>query len=219
MGLDAGMNDAPRLARATVAARATLVTPPAPPMSVVLAVLAAVATAATFAAVLVGCGSAGPYGHAPRYAELGGEADAVAGARDYDPVMVQRRPEEWRTGKVVLFGVVESRAPGPGGRALLRLDVRTLQPRNLCGAPDDDDSCRVTVSGRDFGVVWALVALRGGDDVGPRAVGPRSLLRVVGTVGQDVSASDGAPIVHATWYRHWPALYYATEGGARGATR
>jgi hypothetical protein len=161
-----------------------------------------------------GCRSAGPYGHSPRYVELDEETAAVAGARQYDPVMVERQPDAWRKGKVVLFGVVESRAAGPGGQALLKLGVRRLDPQNHCDKPGDDDTCSVTVSDKDFGVVWALVSLRGDDDVGPRSVGMRSLLRLAGTIGQDVSPSDGAPVVHAAWYRHWPAFYYVA-GGAK----
>jgi len=164
---------------------------------------------------VAGCGSAGPYGHSPRYVDLDEERSAVAGARDYDPVMAARQPEQWRRGKIVLFGVVESRAAGPGGQALLKLSVRRLEPRNLCELATDDDTCRVTVSDKDFGVVWALASLHGDDDVGPRAVGQRSLLHLVGTMGQDVSESDGAPIFHATYYRHFPALYYITRSSAR----
>jgi hypothetical protein len=165
------------------------------------------------AALLAGCHGAGPYGHAPRYVELDEETAAVAGAREYDPVMVERQPDQWRKGKIVLFGVVESRSAGPGGAALLKLSVRRLDPRNLCESENDDDSCRVTVSDKDFGVVNALVVLRGDDDVGPRAVGQRSLLRIVGTLGQDVSP-DGAPILHASYYRHWPPFFYVTRQSA-----
>ncbi len=164
---------------------------------------------------LAGCHGAGPYGHSPKYAPLDDESAAVAGAREYDPVMVQRQPDEWRAGKTALFGVVEGRTAGPNGQALLKLGVRRLELRNLCISGDDDDTCRVTVSDGDFGVVWVLAALHGDDDVGPLSVGPRSLLRVVGTVGQDVSPADGAPIVHASYYRHWPPLFYVTKSSAR----
>jgi hypothetical protein len=161
------------------------------------------------------CAGAGPYGHAPTYVPLDDEASAAGGAREYDPVMVERRPDEWRKGKVVLFGVVQTRAPGPGGQALLKLGVRRLEPRNLCDNEHDDDSCRVTVSNKDFGVVYALVSLHGDDDVGPHAVNMRSLVRVVGTLGQDVSPDEGAPIVHASYYRNWPPFYYVTRASAR----
>jgi hypothetical protein len=170
--------------------------------------------ALVFALAAGACGGAGPYGHAPAYVPLDAESTAVAGAREYDPVMVQRRPDEWRKGSVTLFGVVESRSAGPGGQALLKLSVRILEPRNLCENHNDDDSCRVTVSDKDFGVVWTLVSLRGEDDVGPRSVGIRSLLRLVGTIGQDVSQADGAPVVHASFYRHWPSFYYVTRASA-----
>jgi hypothetical protein len=163
--------------------------------------------------LLPACYSAGPYGHSPRYVELSEETVETAGAREYDPVMVERQPDEWRKGKIVLFGVVQSRAAGPGGQALLKLGVRRLEPRNLCGNEHDDDSCRVTVSDKDFGVVDVLVALRGGDDTGPLAVGQRTLLRIVGTLGQDVSP-DGAPVLHATWTRQWPPYYYVTRASA-----
>ncbi len=168
---------------------------------------------AVAALLLAGCHGAGPYGHAPRYVALDDETTAAAGARDYDPVMVERQPDQWRKGNIVLFGVVENRSAGPGGQALLKLSVRRLEPRNLCQNENDDDSCRVTVSDKDFGVVYALAQLRGDDDVGPRAVGQRSLLRIVGALGQDVSP-EGAPILHASYYRHWPPFFYVTRSSA-----
>jgi hypothetical protein len=155
-----------------------------------------------------GCGGS-PYGHAPRYVPADREDAFVAGARPYDAAAPQRPGDAAR--RVVLFGVVDSRAAGPGGQALLKLRVRALEPSNQCGRAGDDDSCRVTVSEKDFGVAWALVELRADDDVGPRAVGQRSLLRIVGTVGQDVSPADGAPVVHALWYRHWPRSEYVSR--------
>lgn len=174
----------------------------------------ATATALMLAA-LVGCHGAGPYGHSPKYVEFDDETVATAGAREYDPVMVQRQPDEWRKGKTMLFGVVLDRTAGPSGQALLKLGVRRLELRNLCDNADDDDSCRVTVSDKDFGVLWALVSLHGEDNVGPHAVGMRSLVRVVGTIGQDVSPADGSPVLRAAWYRHWPALFYVTRASAR----
>jgi hypothetical protein len=170
---------------------------------------------AALALAIPACAGAGPYGHSPRYVELDEESAATAGARDYDPVMVLRQREQWQKQKVALFGVVASRSAGPGGQALLKLLVRRLEPRNLCESATDDDSCRVTVSDKDFGVVWALASLHGDDDVGPRAVAQRSLLHVVGTIGQYISETDGAPIVHATYYRHFPPLSYVTRASAR----
>jgi len=176
------------------------------------AVLAALALLVTLVA---GCHGAGPYGHSPRYVELDDETTATAGAREYDPVMVERQQEQWRKGTITLFGVVLSRAAGPGGQAMLKLGVRRLDPRNLCENEHDDDTCRVTVSDKDFGVVYALVQLRGDDDVGPKAVGQRSLVRIAATLGQDTSPADGAPILHASWYRHWPVFTWVTRASAR----
>jgi hypothetical protein len=177
--------------------------------------VAAFAAAFCLAAFLLACHGAGPYGHSPKYVELDDETAAAAGAREYDPVMVQRQPDQWRKGTTVVFGVVQSRTAGPSGQALLKLGVRRLDARNLCENGNDDDSCRVTVSDKDFGIVWALVSLRAEDNVGPRSVGLGSLLRVVGTLGQDVSPTDGAPVLRASFYRHWPAFYYVTQASAR----
>lgn len=162
-----------------------------------------------------GCAGAGRYGHSPRYAPLADEERAASGARDYDPVMYLRMPEEWRKQSVSLFGVVASRAPGPSGGAYVTLSVRRLEPRNLCDNMHDDDSCRVTVSDKDFGVVHAIVALRGEDDTGPQSVGPGSLVRVIGRFGEDVDPADGAPVMHAAYYRHWPRGFYVTRAAAR----
>jgi hypothetical protein len=176
---------------------------------------ASFAAATALALLGAGCHSAGAYGHSPRYVELDEETTAASGARDYDPVMALQQPEEWRKGRVSLFGVVEKRMAGPAGQALLKLGVRRLDPRNLCQSEQDEDSCRVTVSDKDFGAVWAVVPVRGDDDSGPRSVQQRSLVRVVGTLGQDVSPVDGAPVIHATWLRHWPVYFYVTRASAR----
>ncbi|HEY2517684.1 MAG TPA: hypothetical protein VGI39_42740 [Polyangiaceae bacterium] len=162
--------------------------------------------------------SAGRYGHSPTYAPLSGENEAVAGARDYDPVMYARQPEEWRQGTVSLFGVVTNRGTGPGGGAYLTLSVRHLETRNLCENHNDEDTCRVTVSDKDFGSVHALVKLTGEDDVGEHSVSAGSLLRLVGKFGENVDPNDGGPILHATWYRHWPRYFYVTSA-ARGLMR
>ena len=98
--------------------------------------------------------------------------------------------------------------------AMLKLTVRRLEPSNLCESEKDEDTCRVTVSDKDFGIVYALVTLRGDDDVGPKAVGARSLLRIVGTIGQDPSPTDGAPVIRAAFMRHWPVYTYALKSAA-----
>lgn len=163
---------------------------------------------------LAACHSAGPYGHAPNYATTAQEEDATNGAREYDPVMFQREPEKWRQAKTVLFGVVTGRAPGPGGSAYLTLSVRRLEPRNLCGNANDDDTCRVTVSDRDFGVVHVLSPLRPDDDVGEGSVAAGSLVRVAGLFGEDVDPQDGAPILRGSFYRHWPRHFFVTKANA-----
>lgn len=164
--------------------------------------------------VFAGCHSAGPYGYAPNYVTGSGEEDALKDATEYDPVMYGREPEAWRKKKVVLFGVVAGRAPGPGGAAYLTLSVRRLEPRNLCVNANDEDTCRVTVSERDFGVVHALTPLRPEDDVGEKSVAAGALVRVVGQFGEDVDPGDGAPVMRATFYRHWPRHFYVTNANA-----
>jgi hypothetical protein len=162
-------------------------------------------------ALLLACHGAGPYGYSAKYAPTSDEENALAGSRDYDPVMYGREPEKWHRGHSALFGVVTSRAPGPGGAAYLTLSVRKLEPRNLCSNANDEDTCRVTVSDRDFGVVHALVQLRGTDDMGEKSVGVGSLVRVAGVFGEDVDPADGAPVLRATFYRHWPRYYFVTR--------
>jgi hypothetical protein len=167
--------------------------------------------AAMTLAVTAGCRSAGPYSYAPKYIATGDEETATTGAREYDPVMYQREPDTWRKSSTMMFGVVSSRAPGPGGQAYLTLSVRRLEPRNLCTNSNDDDTCRVTVTDRDFGKVHALVKLRPEDDVGEKSTGVGSLVRIVGQLGEDVDPNDGTPIIRASFYRHWPRYYYVTS--------
>jgi hypothetical protein len=169
---------------------------------------------APFALLFLGCGGAGPYDHAVEYVPISGEEAAAKGARDFDPVMVQRDPDGWRKTPVSLFGVVVSRAPGPGGSAYLTLSVRRLETRNLCEYATDESTCRTTVSDRDFGVVHALVALRPEDDVGQHSLGPGSLVRIVGSVAQDPDPTDGSPVLRPTFYRHWPRYFFVTKSAA-----
>jgi hypothetical protein len=158
---------------------------------------------------LVACRSPGPYGYSRTYAPLEREQQAAANAREYDAGLAQRSPDEWRGKPVSLFGVVKSRSAGPGGTADLALSLRRLEDRNAC-ASDDEDSCRVTVGDREHGIVHVLAKLDSADDIGQVSVGPGSLLRVVGVIGDEVSPSDGAPVIRASYYRHWPRNYYVT---------
>jgi len=167
------------------------------------------AWALSAALLLSGCGSAGPYGHSQLYSPLDEETKATNGSVDFDPVMAKRSPEQWKGKTVSLFGVVLARSPGSSGNTEVKLSVRTLEPRNLCDS-SDEDSCRVTVSDREYAVVHALLHLATEDDIGELSLGPQSLVRVVGALSDDVDPSDGEPIVVAKYYRHWPRGYYVT---------
>ena len=59
--------------------------------------------------------------------------------------------------------------------------------------------------------VHALVSLRKGDAVGDKAVKPRSLLRIVGRLSDQPNKDDGADVLVASYYRHWPSAEYVTE--------
>ncbi len=159
--------------------------------------------------MLTACGSAGPYGHSRVYSPLDEEKVATTNSLEYDPVMAKRSPEKWKGKLISLFGVVVDRQPGSGGNAEVKLSVRTLEPRNLCDS-EDEDSCRVTVSDHEYDVVHALLHLSTADDLGEHSVGLGSLVRVVGTLSDDVDPSDGEPILKATYYRHWPRGFYVT---------
>lgn len=163
---------------------------------------------------VAGCRGAGPYGYAAQYAPTSDEQSATTGTREYDPVMYAREPEAWRKSKTAIFGIVTGRAPGPGGAAYLTMSVRKLATRNLCTNANDEDTCRVTVSDRDFGIVHVLAALRPDDDMGEHSVGVGSLVRTMGTFGEDVDPADGAPVMRASFYRHWPRYFYVTRSSA-----
>jgi len=165
--------------------------------------------------IATSCGGGGQYGHAVQYAPLGDEEKATKSAKEYDPVMFPRQPEQWRNRPVALFGVVKSRSAGSAGNAYLTISVRRLEPRNACESNADEDTCRVTVSDADFGLVHALVILHGDDDVGEHSVGGGSLVRLVGTFGEEVDHDDGGAIMRVTYYRHWPRYFYVTKAAAQ----
>ena len=167
-----------------------------------------------FVAAAAGCRSAGPWGYAPQYTPTSDEQSASTGTREYDPVMYAREPEAWRKSRSALFGIVTGRAPGPGGAAYLTVSVRKLAQRNLCTNANDEDSCRVTVSDRNFGIVHVLAALRPDDDMGEHSVGVGSLVRTIGTFGEDLDPADGGPVMRASFYRHWPRYFYVTQASA-----
>lgn len=165
---------------------------------------AAVALAAS------GCGSAGPYGHSRIYAPLAEEDSALDDAERYDPVMVHRLPDEWRAKTLELFGIVLSRTEGPDGLGDLTLSVRRQAARNLCQA-GEEETCRVTVGDQELARVHALVKLQKEDAVGDKAIKPRSLVRVVGKLSDQPNKDDGADVLVAGYYRHWPGAEYVTE--------
>jgi hypothetical protein len=155
------------------------------------------------------CHSAGQYGYSRSYSPLDAEEDAAQGAREYDPVMIERDKAEWKKGKVSVFGIVTKRAEGPAGTAYLTLSVRTLEARNLCEELDEE-TCRVTVGEREFAVVHAQLKLAPSDDIGDKSLNRGSLVRVVGKLTDDVDAEDGTPVLKADYYRHWPRNFFVT---------
>jgi hypothetical protein len=162
---------------------------------------------------ILACHGGGPYGHSKAYAPTSAEQGAIAGNKEYDPLLAERSLEKLKGRSVWLFGVVTHRGSGSGGAANVALSLRTLQQRNLCSS-DDEDTCRVTVSEREMGRAHALLALAAEDDMGQDSVGLGSLLRVVGTVTEELDPNDGTPILRASFYRHWPRGSYVTTKAA-----
>ena len=50
--------------------------------------------------------------------------------------------------------------------------------------------------------------------MGEKSVAVGSLVRVAGQLGEDVDPNDGAPILRASFYRHWSRHYFATKSNA-----
>jgi hypothetical protein len=167
---------------------------------------------------LLSCHSAGPYGHSKVYTPTGAEESAVADNKEYDPNVAERALDKLKGRSVWLFGVVTNRGSGPGGATYVALSLRTLQQRNLCESADED-SCRVTVSEREMGRAHALIALSAEDEMGQESVGMGSLLRIVGSVTQDLDPNDGTPILRTKFYRHWPRGFFVTTKAASSMKR
>jgi hypothetical protein len=159
------------------------------------------------------CHSAGPYGHSRVYSPIDAERGAVAKATEYDAKAFERSPEKWRDRPIWLFGVVTNRGTGPGGAAYVAVSIRSLQLRNLCDQ-DDEDTCRVTISEREYGKLNLLLKLAPEDDQGELSLGSGSLVRVVGAIGQDSDPVEGTPIMRVSFYRHWPRGYFVTTKAA-----
>ena len=124
--------------------------------------------------------------------------------------MAQRLPQEWQGKKLDLFGIVLARAEGRDGLADLTLSVRRLAARNLCEA-GEEDTCRVTVGDQELARVHALVTLRQADAIGQKTLRPESLVRVIGKLEDHGNKDDGADVLVASYYRHWPPAEYVTE--------
>jgi hypothetical protein len=167
-------------------------------------------SAAFLALLALACGSAGPYGHSRAYTPLDAEDSAASGSERYDPVMARRLPAEWQTKKLELFGVVMARTESRDGLTDLTLSVRRLAARNLCDA-GEEETCRVTVGDQELARVHALVSLQKTDAIGAKNLKPLSLVRVVGKLEDHVNKEDGADVLVASYYRHWPAAEYVTE--------
>jgi hypothetical protein len=165
----------------------------------------------TLSLVSFACHSAGPYGHAVKYEPLREEEAAASTALDLDPVMIRRFPQRYQDKPLSVFAVVVERAPGPNGLAQLTLSQRRVLKRNLCENMNDEDTCRVTVTDQDFGVLRALVRLGPDDEGGAQPVMPGSLLRLVGTLDAAPAKEDGAPVLRAKYYRHFPPRTYRTD--------
>ena len=174
--------------------------------------------ALTLALGLVACSSAGRWGFSRTYTPADEEEDFVENARDYDPVMIAREPESFRGAMLSLFGVVTERTQDKGGFSYLTLSMRTLSERNLCDTADEQ-TCRVTVSDREYAVVHANVKLLPGDDIGPESLQVGALVRVIGKLSDNVDATDGMPVLTASYYRHWPRNYYVTNAAAEHMRR
>jgi hypothetical protein len=160
-------------------------------------------------ALCTACSSAGPYGFSRTYEPLSDEEDQADGAKEYDPVMIEREPETWKKQRISVFGIVRGRSQAPGGSAYLTLGVRTLSERNICDTAAED-TCRVTVSEHDFATVHAIAKLRPDDDLGKQSLRPGALVRVIGKLNDEVDKNDGAPVLVAGYYRHWPRTYFVT---------
>jgi len=177
------------------------------------------ATLGATCALTLSCRSAGPYGYSRVYTPTSDEAKAVSGKTELEPRNVPRSPDQ-RTRAFWAFGVVTHRGPGPGGAAYVALSLRSLSAQNQCKSSSDEDTCRVTVSDRENGRAHALVTLSAEDDLGERSVALGSLVRVVGTIAEDVDPSDGSAILRASFYRHWPRGFYsAAPSGSPAAKR
>lgn len=164
--------------------------------------------AAIACSFFAGCAASNQYGHSPDYVPLPEEPKATQGTVDYDPVMSLRTPDQWGTQPVRLFGVVKTVAPGRDGTHTFVVGVRTLAERNLC-ENDASDSCRVTVSDREFDTIRVTMKVPQEQLEGDESIGSGSLVRLVGKLEPDPERPSH-PQMRVTWHRHWPRGYFVT---------
>lgn len=150
------------------------------------------------------CASAGPYGFAREYVPLSDEEDVAESATQYDPVMSQRRKQDWVGHKISIFGVVESVDKKPDGMLDVLLSIRGLQGRNLCQS-DEESSCRVTVTDHEFGTIHALTK-----EATDKPIQTRDLLRVIGKIDEKPHPKTGNWVIVSEYTRHWPGTEYVT---------
>lgn len=167
----------------------------------------------------LGCAGAGRFGYAREYVPLSDERAWQERTQEaiYDDV--RRNPDAYRDRVVDFFGVV-TEVPALRGSTAGRvtLQLRTLQPRNLCG-DESESSCRVTVNPSNGGPFTAVLTLREDDITGENRVQVNSLLRVYGTVIQGEYDREGGPILQGQYYRHWPRGEYVTSANASAMRR
>jgi hypothetical protein len=166
----------------------------------------------------LGCASPGPYGYSRTYTPHDAESDALRTAAEFDPVMAERRHAIWAGKSVALFGIVEEVKAQPDGAWNLKLSMRRLEPRNLCASPSED-SCRVTVSDRQYSIVRAILRPHPEDVSGKHRLREGSLLRVIGILHEELAPKDQLAIIRTTYYRHWPIQHYVTSSERRHMLR
>jgi len=158
------------------------------------------------------CGGAGAYGHARTYEPSSAEESVLETTRAASYEEVRRAARNFAGQTVSFFGVVRHLEPGEDGVTQARVELRVLQPRNLC-ADETASSCRVTVSERNGGLFTALLHVRPQDQQGQRRLAAGSLVRVYGTPTGDLDEDDGL-VLEVSYYRQWPHSQYVTTGAA-----
>ncbi len=159
-------------------------------------------------ASFLGCAASNQYGHAPDYVPLPEETRAAQGSVDYDPVMSLRTPEHWGAQPVRLFGVVKTGERAADGSHTFLVSVRTLAERNLC-ENEASDSCRVTVSDKEFDSIRVTMQVPREKLEGEEALGSGSLVRLVGKLEPDAERPNH-PKMRVDYFRHWPRGFFVT---------